>query len=240
METPRKLAPMKILTSVVGCLLLAILVSAECVVVEPVYHPSSEKARVTVLLDGKPLKDAKLEFSPVTENKSRVSLSTDRHGVASAPELLPGRYRVVAAGLDKLTTELYLHVSKSSRNQPTVFVMNLATPPAWTPPVGAAWEAAEKAPVTELVREFGGLLLDPSGASISGAETQVLRKDSQPAVVGKLKSDEAGRFATRLADGTYVAFIQMPGLRTQVLAFDVARTAGPKQLRIPMQTGSSC
>jgi hypothetical protein len=239
METPGKLAPMKILTSVVGCLLLAILVSAECGVVEPVYHPSSEKVRVTVLLYGKPLKDAKLEFSPVTENKSGVSLSMDRRGVASAPELLSGRYRLVAAGLDKLTTESYLDVSKSSRNQPTMFVMNLATPPAWTP-VGAAWEPAEKAPVTELVREFGGLLLDPSGASIPGAEIQVLHKDSLPAVVAKLKSDEAGRFATRLADGTYVAFIQMPGFQTQVLAFEVARTAGPKQLRIPMQIGSSC
>ena len=229
---------MKFFVTLTGLLLSVTQVFAECVVVEPVYRPSFEKIRVTVLLDGKPLKDAKLEFSLVTEAKSRAALSTDRHGVASTPELPPGRYRVVAASPDKLTTELYLDVSKSSRNQPTIFVMNLVTPPAWTPPVGAAWEAAEKAPVTGLAREFGGLLLDPSGASISGAEIQVLRKDSHPAVVAKLKSDEAGRFATQLADGTYVAFIQMPGFRTQVLAFEVARTAGPKQLRVPMQIGS--
>ncbi len=240
METPGKLAPMKVIMTLAGIALSATFVVAECVVVEPVYHHSSEKIRITALLDGKPLKDARLEFSPMTENKTPISLSTDRHGVASASEVPPGRYRVVATGRDKLLAELYLDVSKASRNQPTLFVMNLAAPITRVPSVGAAWEAAEKAPVTELVREFGGLLLDPSGASIPGAEIQVLSKDSQPAVVAKLKSDEAGRFATRLADGTYVAFIQMPGFRRQVLAFEVARTAGPKQLRISMQIGSGC
>jgi len=231
---------MKVIMTLAGIALSATFVVAECVVVEPVYHHSSEKIRITALLDGKPLKDAKLEFSPMTENKTPISLSTDRHGVASASEVPPGRYRVVATGRDKLLAELYLDVSKASRNQPTLFVMNLGAPITRVPSAGAAWEAAEKAPVTELVREFGGLLLDPSGASIPGAEIQVLRKDSQPAVVAKLKSDEAGRFATRLADGTYVAFIQMPGFRRQVLAFEVARTAGPKQLRISMQIGSGC
>jgi hypothetical protein len=118
--------------------------------------------------------------------------------------------------------------------------MNLAAPIAWAPSVGSAWEASEKAPVAELVREFGGLLLHPSGASIPGAEIQVLRKDSHAAVVAKLKSDEAGRFATQLGDGTYLAFIQMPGFRTQVLAFEVSRTAEPKELRISMRIGAIC
>jgi hypothetical protein len=82
--------------------------------------------------------------------------------------------------------------------------------------------------------------LHPSGASIPGAEIQVLRKDSHAAVVAKLKSDEAGRFATQLGDGTYLAFIQMPGFRTQVLAFEVSRTAEPKELRISMRIGAIC
>ena len=45
--------------------------------------------------------------------------------------------------------------------------------------------------------------------------------------VARLKSDEAGHFLAAPADGTYVAFFEMPGFPTQTRAFEMAQDAKP-------------
>ena len=227
---------MKICTIAVGCLLLARLAPAECVVVEPTFQPSSQKVRITTLLDGKPLRDARLVFFTTPEQQPRLSLSTDGRGVAATPRLLPGHYLVVATSPGNLHAELYLNVSKTFRGQAKSFVMDLS-PVRLSPPNPAV---AEKAPITEHVQEFKGLLVDPAGGPIPGAEIQVLRKGSQGAAVVKLKSDEAGRFAAPLAEGTYVAFFQMPGFRTEIVGFEIVQNVPVGALRISMQIGLIC
>ena len=47
-------------------------------------QPSTQKARITVLLDGKPQKDVKLTVT-TTDGQSKVSLVTDSHGTARLP-----------------------------------------------------------------------------------------------------------------------------------------------------------
>jgi hypothetical protein len=227
---------MKIFTIAAGCLLLARLASAECVVVEPVFLPSSQRVRITALLDGKPLRDAKLVFFTTPEQQPRLSLSTDGRGVAATPRLLPGHYLVVATSPGNLHAELYLDVSKIFRGPAKPFVMDLTpAPPSMTSPA-----VAEKTPITEFIQEFKGLLVDPAGGPIPGAEIQVLRKGSQGEAVAKLKSDEAGRFAAPLAAGTYVAFFQMPGFRSEILGFEVVQSGLTRTLSISMQIGSGC
>ena len=228
---------MRMLTIIAGCLLSTSLVSAECVDVTPAIHPSSDRVRITALLDGKPLRDAKLEFFFASEQKPRVVLSTDLQGVASTPQLSPGFFRVVATGPKNLAAELYLEVSKTSAIHATAFEMKLAPVPSSVSSLDARLAIAEKTPVTQRIHEFNGLLLDPSGAAIPGAEIEIMRKGSKGESVAKLKSDEAGRFVAPLDEGTYVAFIQMPGFRTEIVAFELAQNAGPRDLSISMRIG---
>ena len=226
---------MRILAIAAGCLLLASLVRAECVTVEPL-PPSSRKVRITALLDGKPLPNARLLFFIATEDQPRLSLSTDRHGAAATPRLLPGFYRVFASAPGNLHAELNLNVSNSTGQKTKSFVMDL-TPIKPAPPDPVV---VEKTPATQHVQEFSGLVVDPSGAPIPGAAIEVLRKGSHSESVVKLKSDKAGRFGAPIAEGTYVAFFQMPGFRTEIVGFKVARDAPIEALRVLMQIGAVC
>jgi len=230
---------MKIFTITAGCLLLTSFVSAECVVRQPIFQPSSPKVRITARLDGKPLRGAKLEFFSITEQQSRLSLSTDRQGVAKIPKLLPGQYRVVATSPGDLLAELYLDVSKTFEGQAKSYVMDLTPVPPAVPTL-TNLAITEKTPVTERIQEFKGLVVDPVGAPIPGAEIQVLGKGSHGEAVAKLKSDEAGRFAAPLAEGTYVAFLQMPGFRTEIVGFEVMRDAPTPALQISMRIAAGC
>jgi carboxypeptidase family protein len=227
---------MKIFTTAAGCLLLTSFVSAECVVVQPLFQPSSQKVHIIALGDGKPLRDAKLEFFLATEKQSRLSLSTDQQGVVATPLLHPGLYRIVATAPGNLLAELYLDVSETSGKQAKSFVMDLTPVPPAVPTL-TNLAIAEKTPVTERIQGFRGLVVDPVGAPIPGAEIQVLRKGSVGEIVVTLKSDEAGRFAAPLAGGTYVAFVRMLAFRTEVVGFEIAGGASAKSVRISMQIG---
>jgi hypothetical protein len=222
--------------AVFGMALLSLsFTSAECVVVTPAVHPSSDRVRVTALVDGRPIKDAKLEFFFAAEATPGFVVATNGQGVGSTPRLSPGPYRVVATG-PNVAAESYLQVSRTPATKPTRLGMNLVPVPIPASPLVARLAIVEKMSVTERVRLWQRLVLDPSGSAITGVEVEIVRKREGNAVA-KLKSDEAGHFLAALDDGAYVAFFDMPGFRTQPLAFEIAHDANPKELEIFMLVG---
>jgi hypothetical protein len=107
--------------------------SAECVVVTPAVHPSSDRVRVTALVDGRTF-GAKVEFFFAAEATPRFLVATNGHGSGSTPRLSSGPDRVVANG-PNVAAESYLEVSKTPATKPTAFRMNLVPVPVQLSPL---------------------------------------------------------------------------------------------------------
>jgi hypothetical protein len=217
------------------CLLLAVIAGAESVEVGTLKpQESSRSVRIAVVLNGKPVKLATVNFCTVTGAQACFSANTGDDGVAVPHALALTTYHVVALFEDGLTSDLYLHVS--SQGKATSFSMDL------TPSFKAAQAvlaAAEKLPIREIVREFTGSLQEPWGAMIPGANIKVVRKGSADnRDVMRLKSDANGHFSAQLADGVYIAFFSSPGFRTGIVPFEVA-AQGEKEMLVKLQIGNT-
>jgi hypothetical protein len=185
------------------CLLSVGIVAAESVMVTTVKPlESSRHVRIVVILNGKPVKGVKVDFCKTPGGQICFSVMTGDDGIA-APRVLPlGNYAVVAMIEDSVNAGLYLHVSR--KGKVTSFPMDLTESSQASQAVMAA---AEKLPIREHVRDFQGLLQDPSGALISGVSVKVVRKGSEDKTdTLVLKSDVNGRFSAQLGDGMYIAF----------------------------------
>ncbi len=215
------------------CLLLAVVAGAESVQVGTLKaQESSPNVQIAVVLNGKPVNLATVNFCTGTIAQACFSAYTGDNGVAVPHPLALTTYHVVALFEDGLTSELYLHISPQSKA--TSFAMDL------TPSFKAAQAvlgAAEKLPIRETVREFTGSLQDSWGAVIPGANIKVVRKGSaDKAGVLRLRSDADGHFSAQLTDGVYIAFFSSPGFRTEIVPFEVAGQ-GEKGMLVKLQIG---
>jgi len=110
------------------CLLLAVVACAESVEVGTLKpQESSRNVRIAVLLNGKPLKLARVSFCTVTGAIACFSAYTGNDGVAVPHALALTTYQVVALFEDGLSSGLYLHISPQGKA--TSFAMDL-TPSA--------------------------------------------------------------------------------------------------------------
>jgi hypothetical protein len=213
------------------CLLLAGMAMAESVEVGTAKaEESSRNVRITVVLNGKPLKLARVEFCTTTGKQICFTVLTGDNGVAVPQALALTTYHVFALFEDDLSSDLYLHASPQGKA--TSFAVDL------TPSFKAGQAvlaAAEKLPIREIVREFTGSVQDPWGAMIPGANIKVVRKGStDKANPLRLKSDANGRFSAQLIDGVYIAVFSSPGFRTEIVPFEVARQ-GEKEMLVKLQ-----
>jgi hypothetical protein len=218
----------------VFCLLLASMAVAESVEVGTAKaEESSRNVRIAVVLNGKPVKLARVNFCTTTGAQTCFTAFTGDNGIAVPQALAQTTYHVFALFEDDLSAELYLRISPQGKA--TSFAMDL------TPSFKAAQAvltAAEKLPIREIVREFTGSLQDPWGAMIPGANIKVVRRGSaDKSDVQRLKSDENGRFSAQLADGVYIAFFSSPGFRTEVVPFEVSGQ-GEKEMLVKLQIGN--
>ena len=216
------------------CLLSAVITCAESVEVGTLKpQESSRNVRIAVVLNGKPVKLARVDFCTVTGAQACFSAYTGDDGVAVPQALALTTYHVFALFEDGLSSDLYLHVSPQGKA--TSFAMDL------TPSFKAAQAvlaAAEKLPIREIVREFAGSLQDPSGAMIPGVNIKVVRKrPADQTDVLRLKSDANGHFSAQLTDGVYIAFFSSPGFRTEIVPFEAA-AQGEKEMLVKLQIGS--
>jgi hypothetical protein len=224
---------MKVSAIAVGSLLFANLASAKCSAVQVLnVEPSSQRIRILTLHGGTPVGNARVEVF-FYYDEPRMSVSTNKEGVARLRISPPGKYTITAKTADGLDAEIILAVSKSKQKTESSFTLNL---------VGFDDKivAAEKAAAIK-VRQFAGIVTDPSGAALAQAKIEVFKKGSR----GKLKtaateSNPAGHFFAQLPQGFYTAVFNVYGFRTCIAVFEIAKgddSTGAKDLTIMLQLG---
>jgi Carboxypeptidase regulatory-like domain len=203
---------------------------------------SSPRVRITVLLNGKAQKGARVEIyryelGPGQEAVPRVVLTSDDQGRVAPPRLTPGHYHVIASADKKLRADLSLDILAQYDQGVSVFAMELAISPF--PTREELLSEAEQKPIKDRVREFHGIVCDLWGAVIPGVSIEVVRKGTEGKDrVAQLKSGIDGQFSAPLSDGTYVALFYMSGFRTEIVPFEVTKE-GSEHLRVTLQIAAS-
>ncbi len=230
---------MRLVTTAVACLLLNATVASACSVVVVVNsQPSSQRVQIKTLQNGNPIKDVKIEVFTMDNQLRLFSLSTSDQGVASLPTLSPGRYLISATAVGGLGADLVLDVSKRRGHKASLFSMELGVRPPPPPTIEEKMTGAEKAFARESVKEFRGILQDPSGAGVPNASVDVYAKGSRDKSHAlEIKSDQTGHFSATLADGTYTVLFQAPGFQTEILVLEISGNAEAKDLRISLKLG---
>lgn len=235
--------------SILLCLLLASLYPAPAMQSVTVVAPakSGERVRIAVLLNGHGEKGVRVDIFRYQLGSGRAekwlfALTSDAYGWVNPRRLPPGHYHAIALSGNMLRADLYLDVSPDSGKSAIAFPMPLLPSGIITREELIA--KAEQKPLTDIVKEFRGVVYDPTGAVIAGASIEVVRKGTAGKVkVANLKSDEKGKFYKRLRYGEYVAIVSMPGFETRFLSFAVTEGGAP-QLNVtlsvaPMSEGVS-
>jgi hypothetical protein len=237
----KKLSPMRALAIVAACFVLAALSYGECVTLNgddpgvPTLHSPSRRVQFTALQEGKALANVRLIFYLKTDNMhSKLALTTDNHGVALAPDLARGNYRILAIGPEHESAEVYLEVTDKRPKKTNSFLLTI--PPTFLPQKKSDIEAA---PITEHIRELKGHVADYSGAYVLGALVQVYRKDSQsePVAIAKIKAGEDGSFAAALGPGKYVVFVSSLGFVPKAIGFEIGPEGEAKELQVLLRVG---
>ena len=230
---------MKFLTILCAFFLFASTATPECVEVGPL-KPLICSPEVTILAsaEGKPAARAAVEVF-IHGNETLFFHVTDDRGVLKLPRLKPGDYFVVVTSADNLFSKMILlHVTDDPKGAAGVFAMDLK--PTQLPSASPALAAAAKAPVSERVREFKGVVEDATGAPVPNVLIEVFPKyaKEEAAPVG-LRSDNTGHFSSSLPSGTYTAIIRAPGFRPWFLIVEISKAGEAKELRATLQV-SAC
>lgn len=223
----------------VAVLFLGGTIFAECVEVEGV-RQSSRRLQIITAIDSQAAPGVSVQISQVNFGQ-KFSLISDASGVVHPPVLAPGLYRIVAASSDAVFRgELQLEVSQASKKQVSVFFLSLLRTPSQVPVSQRVTKEELLTAIRKIsdrirISKFSGLLVDSSGAAIPGADVVILRVTATASAEWiDMKSGDNGQFAVSLPDGMYVAFFQMPGFRTEIIAFEITDKA-PVDLRIAMR-----
>jgi hypothetical protein len=227
----------------VCCLLLTAAAIGECVEVEAGGEPSSERVRITTVVNSKTAPGVKVDIFG-SGNQYKHSVVTDHNGVAVLPKLVPGLYGVLAESADrKFHGQLALQVTQSPKSRTSSFFISLT---GVSPSLGGLppltigeLTAATKTPVSTRLHRFRGVLIDPSGAPIPNVDIVVMKMrsgDNTGLTISEINSKEDGWFSEPLLEGTYVAVFRMSGFRNEIVAFEVAND-GLEDLRVTMRIG---
>ena len=220
------------------CLLLACSRLAPCSVKVIELLESSQRPRVTVLLNGEAQHDVKLAIYRGfgVRDKPLLVLFTDRNGQAVVPALQPGKYLLRASPNKNLLGELYLHIKSTARlgDRFSMTLEHYDPPPTFEELVAVA----EQSPATRKYVEFRGVVLDQTGSQISRVSIDVVvRGTNGTKHAARFRADDHGKFSTHLPDGDYVAFFSAPGFSVRVLPLTIAKTDGERELHVVLNVG---
>jgi hypothetical protein len=218
------------------CLLFAAALGAQPSVNVMEVLPSSQNAQITVLANGEPLQNVKIEVF-AADGKLRISIFTDDRGIVVLPPLPRGRYHIAATGPGRLGGDLLLNLSQQRKKNPSVFSLMLFDRPITLEERIAVAEASAS---IERIQELKGITVDPAGAAIPRIEIEVFERGA----VGKApmaiaESDATGHFSVRIAKGTYSAVLRAQGFSAQIRVFEIAPEADSRDLRIRMELAPS-
>jgi hypothetical protein len=204
-------------------------------------QPSSQGARITVDLKGKSVKDVTLVITTL-ENQLVQSVALNDSGSAKLPPLPPGKYLVTASAPENLAAEMCVEIPHNKLKQLSSFSLVLQTQQPNALPIEAILITAEKNPPSEHIEEFKGIVVDPAGATIAGAEIEIFPKGARirgDARAVKSKTNAEGQFSVPLAEGVYTALFMIPGFQTKVVTFEINHSSGADGLRVSLQMGAT-
>jgi hypothetical protein len=242
----------KSLAIAVCCILLSTAARSSVKVERTVPHECTQFLRIAVTLDGKPLSDVKLAFHKGFGSDGSTPLfilSTNDDGIASAPKLAPGNYRIDASfnGIrsivfdEPVATNLLLHAAAKLEISTVPMDLMKSARELWhaNKMFDEQLEAASGLPVHDRIRTFQETIVDPTGAKVASAKTWVVQRTFQGwGIVLQSMSDANGQFSRQLNDGSYIAICSLPGFRTAIVPFEVTKN-GTEDLRIVLQIGAS-
>lgn len=226
--------------------------SAAVRVVQPL--ASTQRPRITVLFDGKPVKGARVEVASVEYPATRriAVLHTNAEGTAKLHKLAPGLYQITASTPENLTGFLPLKVEEPApehharaagllpNDMRARSQFELALEPSPYPTFAQKLAAAEQQEPSHVSGQFQGTVVDKSGALIPDATIDVLRKGSEGRKrVAHLHTDEHGHFTKKLQPGDYIAAASSEGFSTALISFRIERDSGGNDLRIVLAVGPS-
>ena len=235
-----------------ACLAAVVPVAASLVLAESSYAntaeievlncaASSQGARITIDLHGKPAKDVKL-VATTLGNQLMGVLSIDDSGLAVVPPLAPGKYLVTASAPENSGGSICIEILKKKSKQVSSFSLALKTISPNFLTIEQMLAAAENNAPSEHLQEFKGLVVEPTGAGVSGSVIQIFpqgaRVRDDPRAV-KVITDANGGFSTALADGIYTALFMSPGFQAKIVTFEISSQGSANGLRISLQLGIS-
>jgi Carboxypeptidase regulatory-like domain len=186
---------------------------------------SDQNPRITILADGKPLANAKVEVYG-NDGLRRTEMFANEQGVVVLPVLPAGQYHVAANGPDGLGADLYLKLSGHTTKHPTEFSLTLYQRPPEPPSIAERIATATHIETPEMLRMFSGTVTDPTGAGVAKAHVNVQRQAALDGkYVARLTADKFGRFTANLPYGKYVAVIMVPGFSPRIYVFETSDTA---------------
>jgi 5-hydroxyisourate hydrolase-like protein (transthyretin family) len=201
-------------------------------------QPSSQRVQIKTLQNGNPIKDVKIEVFTMDNQLRLFLLSTNDQGIASLPTLSPARYLIAANAMGGLGADLVLDVSKRLGHKKSLFLMELAVRPPPPPTIEEKMDQAEKASVRESIKEFKGIVQDPSGAGVPNVKVDVYANRSRDKGHAlEINTDATGHFSAPLATGTYTIVFQSPGFQTEIVVLKISENAQVKDLQIPLKIG---
>jgi hypothetical protein len=197
--------------------------------------PSSKNARVTVLLDGKPVRQAKLSVR-LPEGGGQRSFVTDSDGKAALNNLPEGTSCVTATAENNLSAELCLMVSARFADVDSFFSMALGPPLVSPHSFEDRVKRAEQFAPSQRLRKLAGTIADKTGAVIPGVEVQVFKRGEYPdKVLITFKTNQVGRFEQTLEPGIYTIVIRMFGFTGTFLEVEIAPDGSENELHKTLQ-----
>jgi hypothetical protein len=170
--------------------------------------------------------------------KPMQQLKITKDGSIVVPQVAPGRYLVSVKSAENIGAALCVDIGSDPPGQTSVFTLKLnpLSPP--NPTLAELLTAAKNKGSAEQVRQFHGVVRDPSGAGISGVTITAYKDGIQNKKHrSAIYSDKAGDFFFPLPEGKYVVSFEIAGFKTQFMAIEIAKDGGEKTLPVALQLG---
>jgi hypothetical protein len=234
--------PVKIAIMLFCCIFLGGMAWSETVAVnaEPTFQSSGNHVQISIVLDGKPLKGARVDIyrSKFYGSVGSVCFSgtANENGIVTPSPLDGGDYRVVAT-FEDASTFLWLRVVDKLEPMTALFI-NLTQSARYGRQIEEeAVKRAEGLRIRDHVQVFQGTVVDASGAIIPEAKIRIMKNgpEGRTFVLG-LYADSVGHFSAQLPDGLYLGIFYTDGFRPEAVRFEVTKQ-GSGNLQVTLQIG---